>query len=81
MACFFDAFSVLFKAEIEMKNLIEKAEMTHCLSKEEIVLILDDNVFCDDLFAAADRVRHSFVGDEVHLRGLIEFSNICKNRS
>ena len=79
MACFFDAFSVLFKAEIEMKNLIEKAEMTHCLSKEEIVLILDDNAFCDDLFAAADRVRHSFVGDEVHLRGLIEFSNICKN--
>ena len=27
---------------------------------------------------AADRVRKKYVGDEVHLRGLIEFSNYCK---
>jgi len=32
-----------------------------------------------DLFKQADTIRHSFVGDEVHLRGLIEFSNICRN--
>lgn len=31
------------------------------------------------LFAAADRVRRQFVGDEVYLRALIEFSNYCKN--
>ncbi len=30
------------------------------------------------LFAAADRVRKKYVGDEIHLRGLIEFSNYCK---
>ncbi len=30
-----------------------------------------------ELFAAADRVRRECVGDAVHLRGLIEFSNIC----
>ncbi len=30
-----------------------------------------------ELFAEADRVRRSVVGDEVHLRGLIEFSNVC----
>lgn len=29
------------------------------------------------LFAEADRVRRAVVGDEVHLRGLIEFSNVC----
>ncbi|MEI6437817.1 MAG: [FeFe] hydrogenase H-cluster radical SAM maturase HydE [Candidatus Omnitrophota bacterium] len=29
------------------------------------------------LFARADRVRHEQVGDAVHLRGLIEFSNVC----
>ena len=33
----------------------------------------------EELFALADRVRHDHVGDEVHLRGLIEFSNICRN--
>ena len=27
----------------------------------------------------ADSVRHDTLGDEVHLRGLIEFSNICRN--
>ncbi len=31
------------------------------------------------LFAAADQVRRRFVGDEVYLRALIEFSNYCKN--
>ncbi len=30
------------------------------------------------LFAEADRVRRECVGDAVHLRGLIEFSNICR---
>ncbi|BEU86937.1 [FeFe] hydrogenase H-cluster radical SAM maturase HydE [Selenomonas sp. TAMA-11512] len=28
--------------------------------------------------AAADDVRHAYVGDGVHLRGIIEFSNICR---
>jgi biotin synthase len=30
-----------------------------------------------ELYALADRVRRASVGDEVHLRGLIEISNIC----
>ncbi len=30
------------------------------------------------LYRAADRVRKRTVGDEVHLRGLIEFSNYCR---
>ena len=33
----------------------------------------------DELYRRADQVRHDAVGDEVHLRGLIEFSNICRN--
>jgi biotin synthase len=31
------------------------------------------------LYARADRVRHSHMGDEVYIRGIIEFSNICAN--
>jgi biotin synthase len=30
-----------------------------------------------ELYAEADRVRRLHVGDEVHLRGLVEISNIC----
>lgn len=33
----------------------------------------------DELYRRADDVRHEAVGDDVHLRGLIEFSNICRN--
>lgn len=46
------------------------------LTKQEIInyLSTDDK----ELFTKADAVRKQYVGDEVHLRGLIEFSNICK---
>ena len=33
----------------------------------------------DELYRQADEVRREGVGDDVHLRGLIEFSNICRN--
>ena len=59
-------------------KLIEKAEQTHCLDKSEIVSLLKADECQKELIAAADRTRKLFVGDEVHLRGLIEFSNICK---
>ena len=61
-----------------MLKIIEKAEKTHNLSKEEIIEILKIDDYNKELFEAADRVRRAYVGDEVHLRGLIEFSNICK---
>ena len=47
-------------------------------SKKEIIEILNDDSCNDWLFAEADRIRKQYVGDDVHLRGLIEFSNICK---
>lgn len=59
-------------------KLIEKAEKTHYLTKKELVLLLQDDTINQALFDAADRVRKQYMGDEVHLRGIIEFSNICK---
>ncbi len=50
------------------------------MNKEELINILSDNTKNEWLFKEADRVRHENVGDEVHLRGLIEFSNICKRQ-
>lgn len=47
-------------------------------SKQEIIDILKDNSLNDWLFSLADKTRKQYVGDEVHLRGLIEFSNICR---
>lgn len=50
------------------------------MNKQEIIDILNDNSKNDWLFKEADKVRHENVGDEIHLRGLIEFSNICKRQ-
>ena len=49
------------------------------LEKSEIIKLLSDESHQSDLLEHADNVRRQNVGDEVHLRGLIEFSNICRN--
>ena len=65
---------------MESRQLITKAEQMHSLSEEELLHLLSDTQAAPILFAAADRVRKKYVGDEVHLRALIEFTNICKNQ-
>lgn len=37
----------------------------------------DDPVLLNELWQQADTLRHESVGDEVHLRGLVEISNYC----
>ena len=61
-----------------MENILKKAYETRNLEKDEIVSLLANDNINETLFKAADKVRKEFVGDEIHLRGLIEFSNICK---
>ena len=61
-----------------MRKLVEQAKIKHGLTKEELVLLLNNDEINNDLFRAADEVRREFVGDEVHLRALIEFSNYCR---
>ena len=48
-------------------------------SKKDIIEILKDDSINEELFSYADSVRKKYVGGEIHLRGLIEFSNYCKN--
>lgn len=63
-----------------MHRLIEKAREEHSLDKDELIELLCGGEETDEeLFAAADAVRRQYVGDGVHLRGLIEFSNFCRN--
>lgn len=49
------------------------------LSRADILAWLreDDPARLEELWAAADETRRRYVGDEVHLRGLIEISNYC----
>lgn len=48
-------------------------------NKEEIIRLLSEEENQNELFLKADSVRKQYVGDEIHLRALIEFSNICRN--
>lgn len=59
-----------------LNNILEKGFNTHTLSKDEIMSLLHSDG--SELYKYSDKVRKTFVGDGVHLRGLIEFSNICK---
>ena len=49
-------------------------------TKKELIELLNDNNCNDEIFALADKTRKDFVGDDIHLRALIEFSNFCKNQ-
>lgn len=58
---------------------IEKIAATSQASREELVQLLTCNdAAAEGLYSAADEVRARAVGDEVHLRGLIEFSSTCQ---
>jgi len=63
---------------MDYQKLIEKAKETHSLERAEIISLLQATDQQEELAAAADCVRREFVGDAVHLRGLLEFSNICR---
>lgn len=59
----------------KVNSLLEKLEQTHNIDKEGLILLL--NSPSSPIGEAADRVRKNQVGDFVHLRGLIEYSNYC----
>lgn len=62
-----------------MKN-IETILNKENLSKDEIVFLLQltDNSDIRKLYRKAEKVREKYFGDEIHLRGIIEFSNYCR---
>ena len=59
-------------------SLIQKAKENHQLSPSEIVELLSSDQHNEELFNAAHEIRIKYSGEEVHLKGLLEFSNLCK---
>lgn len=64
-----------------MKNLIEKLEQTHRLEEQELLALLQAHTPENQSLLAqkALRLRRQIYGDRVCIRGLIEFTNYCKN--
>ncbi|KAF2958937.1 [FeFe] hydrogenase H-cluster radical SAM maturase HydE [Thermotoga sp. Ku-13t] len=46
---------------------------------EEIAWVISNDELNEKLFALADEVRQKYLGKQVYLRGIIEFSNYCRN--
>ena len=64
-----------------MEHLIDKLETNHALSKEEFISLIDGRtrLLAEYLFEKARRIRNEHYGNDVYMRGLIEFTNYCKN--
>ncbi len=64
-----------------MKSLIDKLEIEHCLSKEEYTKLISgfDHDLSEYLFGKSRKIREKVYDKKVFIRGLIEFTNYCKN--
>ncbi|MDD6612102.1 MAG: [FeFe] hydrogenase H-cluster radical SAM maturase HydE [Clostridiales bacterium] len=62
-----------------MKDSIERLKQTRDLPDELLLQLIDHEGDDTALFEAADQVRREHYGTDVFLRGLIEFTNYCKN--
>ena len=64
---------------MNLDNLLDKCIKTGDLSRDDILFLLNLDTKEDvaRLLQAGDAVRKACCGDEVHIRALIEFSNVC----
>ena len=64
-----------------MRALIDRLEQEGTLSREEWIALLEgrSEELAQYLFARARAARRRYYGDDVYIRGLIEFTNCCKN--
>lgn len=60
-------------------NPVEKLKITGNLTDEELIALLSTDQFDEELRLAADQVRRENYADAVFVRGLIEFTNYCRN--
>ena len=64
----------------KLQNLFDKIHQTNYLTKEEITYLLENITDADRevLYNYALKTKQAYYGNKVYLRGLIEFSNICR---
>ena len=64
-----------------MKELIDRLHETGSLTKKEWVSLIRDRTEKEELYARelAGKVRQEIYGNRIFIRGLIEFTNYCKN--
>ncbi len=61
------------------QTTIKKLSETSNLTDIELKELLENDFLDEELYREADRVRKENYGTDVYIRGLIEFTNYCKN--
>lgn len=64
---------------MKLSDKVNKLLKTKNLSDGELLELIKTDTFDEELFFAADKVRREHYGTDVYVRGLIEFTNYCKN--
>lgn len=66
---------------MQPKQLIDKLEATSRLTKEEWIALIENRNpdIAQYLFAKARNWQQKYFGNQIYTRGLIEFTNYCKN--
>lgn len=60
-------------------SLINDIKNSNNFNDENILNILSSDEYDNELFIEADKIRREIYGEDVYIRGLIEFTNYCKN--
>jgi len=64
---------------MDIKKLINEIAKGYEPNVDELITILNlDENEAEYLFDTADKIRQEYCGDEIHIRGIIEFSNYCR---
>ena len=64
---------------IKGQDLVTKLYENRDLTDEEFKTLLETDEYDEALFKKAVQVRKEHYGDKVFLRGLIEYTNYCRN--
>ena len=65
----------------ELPKLADKLKTSRNLSKDEWIYLISNRTpeLAEYLFSLAREERHRHYGHDVYIRGLIEFTNYCRN--
>ena len=69
------------ETNLSLKYLIDQLHKEQTLTKEEWITLIEGRTpeLSEYLFSMAREERHRYYGHDIYVRGLIEFTNYCKN--
>lgn len=65
----------------QLQTLVDKLEAQNSLNREEWIQLIEGRTpkLAQYIFEKARNIRQAYYGTDVYIRGLIEFTNYCKN--